>query len=61
MAMKIEEINKITTRKCPKCDTVDFLELEVHDSCWTVCCNKCFHVRGPYCNTPEQAVDEWNS
>jgi Zn ribbon nucleic-acid-binding protein len=61
MAMKIEKVNKVATRKCPNCDTVDFLELEVHDSCWTVCCTKCFRVRGPYCNTPEEAVDEWNS
>ena len=49
------------TRPCPVCKTTEHLEVEVHDLCWTVCCNKCYKVRGPYCNDRETAIAAWNS
>lgn len=55
----IAELEKLITDKCPKCKS-DKLQLEVHDSCWTVCCQNCFAVRGKYCDTPEEAVESWN-
>lgn len=49
------------TRPCPVCKTTEHLEVEVHDLCWTVCCNGCYKIRGPYCNDRETAIAAWNS
>lgn len=56
---------RIELKPCPVCHTNHDLRLEVHDSCWTVCCGNCLHigngfVRGEYCNNEEEAIDAWN-
>jgi hypothetical protein len=62
--MKIDSA-KIDIGKCPVCNTNHDLQIEVHDSCYTVCCNNCLmngngFVRGPYSMTAEEAIKEWN-
>lgn len=65
MERTIKEYGKmlVLKRPCPLCRRWDELTVEVHDSCYTVCCkrNSCINrYRGGYAGTPEDAVDMWN-
>ena len=62
--MKIDS-TKIDIGKCPVCNTNHDLQIEVHDSSYTVCCDNCLmnkrgFVRGPYSMTAEEAIKKWN-
>jgi hypothetical protein len=63
--MPANRIPKENVQPCRVCGRNDELDMEVHDGYYTVCCHTCLmnrigFVRGPYCQTEEDAIDAWN-